>query len=667
MILDEIVLHNFGLYAERQTVVLTPPSSSQPVILFGGLNGHGKTTLLDALQLCLYGPFARTSNRHGLSYQDYLLQSLHRNSRTREAAVEVSFRHTVDGDESRYRLHRSWQKGKNGCKEHFEVLRNRRLDTTLAENWINQVEDLIPPNIANLFFFDGEQIESYAAPETSIQLIGTAIRNLLGLDVVERLEQDLQIYSRRKRMKEQNNPLREGIQKTETRLKDLSTQLADWKQKQAALKVTDIDPACKEFARVETEYRRLGGDLYEQRMEIDREKAEAERVSEEAATRLRTFAAGDLPLLLVRGLLENVNARDQEEVTSRQAREIADVLEGRDWTTLEKLRSNRVDNTIIKAITAYLEKDRDRRRRLGERQTMLNLLPATRNDLQGLLHGGLDQLAQDIGLEFEKRVELENRTEAIHLRHASIPEDDAISEIITKRDALREEIALLEAKHSAMGEEVSRLHREIEHSKQHLARLLDEDARMEGQHHDRTRILRHVSRVIVTLNVFRKRVIEKHLRRIEKLVLDCYHQLLRKSSLVSRLEIDPENFALELYGNDSKVLNPDRLSAGERQLLAIALLWGLAKASGRPLPTAIDTPLGRLDADHRMHLIERYFPYASHQVLLFSTDEEITGRYLRKLRPFIGRNYRLDYDDATGRTRIVEGYFNDLEIKNSDR
>ena len=52
MILDQVTLRNFGLYAGSQTVTLTPPSQDKPIILIGGLNGGGKTTFLDALQLC---------------------------------------------------------------------------------------------------------------------------------------------------------------------------------------------------------------------------------------------------------------------------------------------------------------------------------------------------------------------------------------------------------------------------------------------------------------------------------------------------------------------------------------------------------------------------------------------------------------------------------------
>ena len=45
MILDSITLNNFGAYCGRQEAMLTP-EDGKPIILFGGMNGGGKTTLL---------------------------------------------------------------------------------------------------------------------------------------------------------------------------------------------------------------------------------------------------------------------------------------------------------------------------------------------------------------------------------------------------------------------------------------------------------------------------------------------------------------------------------------------------------------------------------------------------------------------------------------------
>jgi len=174
---------------------------------------------------------------------------------------------------------------------------------------------------------------------------------------------------------------------------------------------------------------------------------------------------------------------------------------------------------------------------------------------------------------------------------------------------------------------------------------------------DRQRILKHSQRVRDTLWRFRIRVVKRHTDRLESLMLESFRRLLRKTDLIGNLVINPETFEVTLTGRDGKTLPFDRLSAGEKQLLATSLLWGLARASGRPVPTIIDTPLGRLDSSHRRHLIERYFPNASHQVLLLSTDEEIVGSYYAALKPYITRSYLLTHNEELGQTKMEPGYF----------
>jgi DNA sulfur modification protein DndD len=657
VILDEITLHNFGLYADRQTMILTPPSSSKPVVLIGGLNGGGKTTLLDALQLCLYGPHARISNRGSVAYPEYLSRCVHRGASDREAAIEIAFRHTLEGREDHYRLHRSWRITEGGCKEQFEVLRNGQLDPALAENWITQVEDLMPPNIAHLFLFDGEQIESYASFANSSALIGAAIQNLLGLDIVDQLDKDLQVYERRKRTQDKDNGSRSEIQAIENDLRDLRNRSEKLAEGRAALRTHKMDQQRKALSKLEDQFRKLGGELYEQRAELERQRDKADEEAALRASVLRELAAGAMPLLLARDLLKSAASRDHSEEHSRKAREIFETLEERDEAVLKKLSKQPIEESALEAVKKYLAQDRRKREALSGNPPVLDLLPETRNDLHTLLREGLGGLVKEGTTKVKQQHIADEEAKRLRLQFESIPGADTIADIAGRRDDLRREIADLESEYAVMGSEIDRVFREIERKGQALTRLLEEGAKAEGERQDRTRILHHSSKVRETLGAFRRAVTERHVRRIEHLVLESYKQLLRKLSLVTRLTIDTETYSLTLYGRDDKILSAERLSAGERQLLAIALLWGLAKASGRPLPTAIDTPLGRLDTDHRIHLVERYFPYASHQVILLSTDEEITGEYLRRLDPWIGRTYRLAYDDETGQTSIVPGYF----------
>ena len=126
---------------------------------------------------------------------------------------------------------------------------------------------------------------------------------------------------------------------------------------------------------------------------------------------------------------------------------------------------------------------------------------------------------------------------------------------------------------------------------------------------------------------------------------------------MEQILIDPVTCAITRYDAAGGALARQRLSEGEKQIFAIAMLWGLARASARPLPAVIDTPMARLDAAHRQHLVERYFPNASHQVIVLSTDTEVDRRYYEMLQPAIARAYHLGYDERSRATVAEEGYF----------
>ena len=99
------------------------------------------------------------------------------------------------------------------------------------------------------------------------------------------------------------------------------------------------------------------------------------------------------------------------------------------------------------------------------------------------------------------------------------------------------------------------------------------------------------------------------------------------------------------------------LSKGELQMYATAVVWGLAKTSGRPLPFMIDTPLARLDDEHRESLVEKFYPFASHQLIMFSTNSEINAEFYPKLEPYIERSFVLQYNSDKGKSIKNENYF----------
>lgn len=216
MNLDRLTLHNFGVYRGRHVVDLTPPSPQKPVILIGGLNGGGKTTFLDALQLALYGRMAQCSNRGDLAYDEFLRRAVNRGSDPHEgASVEVELSHVSRGNLEALHVRRLWTTREKTVREKLEVCVNGALDPMLADGWAERVEELIPARLSQFFFFDGEKIEALADLDRSADALRTAIHVLLGLDLVDQLVTDLQVIERRKRAERQSDTDRQELEAVE--------------------------------------------------------------------------------------------------------------------------------------------------------------------------------------------------------------------------------------------------------------------------------------------------------------------------------------------------------------------------------------------------------------------------------------------------------------------
>lgn len=658
MIINSISLYNFGVYRDFQEVNLAPLTKGQPIVLFGGLNGGGKTTLLDAIQLALYGKLARCSNRGSLAYGDYLRRCIHVGPHNvdEKASVILDFRHTIDGKEVSFRILRSWSGATKLILESVSVLRDGTFDEVLTEQWPDFVESILPSNIAHLFFFDGEKIEAFADPSRAAELLQSAIRSLLGLDLVDRLCEDLVVMERRQKLSALDSGQRVRIDEIGHEIEQLETLYKSGKQEQHILRGT-LNALEHQLKEVERRFQREGGDIFEQRQRLEAEVAEG-RIALEYAYQQTVQLAGqpETPLLLLPALLKRLAEQHAAERDQQHNVLLANVLETRDRWVLDRLQKL-VTHETIAIMNEEMRRDRDRRShqipvatvaQLSENAS--DLLPTVLGSQIPALH---DKLLKQIKKLERARIELDQRER----RLAAVPELDNIQYLINKRQELQIEQARLQAQCQAKADELGERERHIARLQTEQKRLLETVAQEELKRIDAQRRLDHSRRARTTLASFRQRVLLYNIQRIEVMILKSFLALLRKDHFVQNLQIDPLTCEMTLTDTHGRTIEATRLSAGERQLLATSILWGLARASGRDLPIVIDSPLGRLDSKHRANLVERYFPRASAQVLLLSTDEEIDARYFKTLEPYIGRIYHLDYNDAEGFTQVRPGYF----------
>lgn len=115
-------------------------------------------------------------------------------------------------------------------------------------------------------------------------------------------------------------------------------------------------------------------------------------------------------------------------------------------------------------------------------------------------------------------------------------------------------------------------------------------------------------------------------------ITKCYKQLANKKNLIQEIVMNPETLDMQYLDENGNEVSKESLSAGEKQLMIIAILWALALCSKKKLPVIIDTPLSRLDSQHRTSIISTYFPNASDQTIILSTDTEIDQNYYEMMK-----------------------------------
>lgn len=654
MLFEELIIQNFGVYKGRHAVNLRPTSPTKPIILFGALNGGGKTTFLDALQLTLYGKFSNCSNRGALSYNEYLSRAINSHVDPKDgASLELHFSHINDGHIEQFRIVRTWRSTGKGVKEDFEVFRNNRFDPVITERWYEYVEEFIPSQISSLFFFDGEKIEALADSAKSAQLLRTGIHALLGLDLVDQLAKDLLIVEGRRKANLSTPSEQKKAHDILTQIQKLE-QRSETTYQEIAQTQSQYDQLVRQENDIRAEFRRQGGELLQQRETIEAERLVASNRLSELENQLREVAAGFAPLILVRPLLRRAESQARKEHAATLYMELRDEIVIRDKALISHLKKEKAASTLINAIKQFQTSDLSLRDQQSHCDRYIHIDPGSFASFSDIV---LDQIYDSIGTYLAQLEHAREVLTTIERTIASIPDpsalagiSDRLNGVIGEKDRTR---ILLEAKRI----DHERVFAELELRRAEYRRYLEATTYQNFADESSKRILKHTKAVRSTLALFRQAVATQHISKVESLILESFKQLIRKGSLVDRVAINLESYRLTLYKRNGDEVSADRLSAGERQLLAVSILWGLAKASGRPLPTVIDTPLGRLDGTHRRNLVNAYFPYASHQVILLSTDEEIDEEHHEQLKSAISREYLISYDQQSETSEITSHYF----------
>ena len=242
-------------------------------------------------------------------------------------------------------------------RENLFVMRDGLANNALGRGWPQMVEELIPLEISQLFFFDGEKIRTLAEDETTSAALGAVIKAILGLDIVERLIADATVLQARM-TKDAGPPeqraLVEGLEQEPQRLQ---TEVDNAQGERASLENHRLR-AESAMHEAEAAFASAGEKHWEERQDRAQRLGEVGRKSGELEGELRGLAAGELPLALVLDLLGETSRQASQEREAAETETVHRLLEGRDEQFLAALRERGAAAALVRFAAEFLSEDR---------------------------------------------------------------------------------------------------------------------------------------------------------------------------------------------------------------------------------------------------------------------------------------------------------------------
>ena len=671
MLFSKIILENYGVYKDRQIFDFTS-SSEKPIILCGGTNGAGKTTLFNSIMLCLYGQDSFEKRTTKKDYEEFLKRKIHRylGSKTVAdfAAITIEFEYYHQGKVENYSVSRLWKNDDGKIIENFSIKKNgEKLDSIDESQWHQFIRELLPRGVARLFFFDGEKIVKIAKEGNEDIEIKSSFDMLLGLDLVEQLKSDLEINLMRN-MKGGAKEIQEKKDELDTELEQLEKNISDLMIKRER-KTVELDEIQKTVDEYEEKISRLGGGYATQRHELQNKESVLKEKTVNIEENIREICLDALPFSMIPKQLEELveQINQDQEITKNQFEKQSleknlsqvskEINEDEFWNDFK------ADSNLKKEISSKIEELFQEKISSKSSEIQNPIIDLSPNDTVKILDTikNIDTVLlsklENHTIEYNKITE---ELQKIETALNNAPNDDEIGPLIAKLNSEHEKIGVIKTEFDHLDQKIHEQTSLIGLKKSALRQIVDEKYKQKASETN-LQVTRDVQNV---LDLYSSKLREKKLQLLEQYLIEAIQVLIHKENFVEKVVIDKKTFAMTLYRKNNQEMLKDELSEGEKQMFATAVLWALAKTSGRPLPFMIDTPLARLDVEHRGKLVETFFPSASHQVVIFSTDAEIDEKYYAQLKPFISKSYLMKYDSGSGSAKVEEGFFWEQKVTN---
>ncbi|MBD8838445.1 DNA sulfur modification protein DndD [Paenibacillus sp. CFBP 13594] len=660
MHIQKLALRNIGAYHGELNKFDFRTTANRNVILLGGKNGAGKTTILESLRIVLFGSMAYGFVTENEPYFRKIRTLLNRKAInenvTDEFQITLDYISTEDFELHEYSLVRSWRIKNERIRESFAVKRdNQFLSAQQTSDFQSRLREEMPPKLFELCLFDGEDISRIVSEEKIPEYLKESGKILFNLDLFVNLEKDLNTY--RIQYAQQNASAAEEVaqyEQLEMEIDQLKATI-DEKQQLTVLHEEEINNLNDAIKQDKKDFEIHGGLLQEKRQEIVSRVNIIENKRKTNSEHVRHFVSSLLPFFIAR----------------KQLRQVYHQLNGeKQYESYNYVANSLVEEKLASLLNNVLgpSKKVDEREVTSVFEGLLNLI---KPDQTKLIHRASFEQRSEIH-NLNKQIQALNVTEyvsrfdenAILLKESQelrtqLETNDQASEFKELLERIEQKTKQAE-QHNMMMEQIEF---EIQALSESLHAKILQKEKVEDkirEYHKSEKSYEMTEKLLKVSQRFRERQWRKKLDDVANEAVRMIDVLFRKKDFLKRIHIDHTTFELKLYNRMNQEISKERLSAGEKEMLMLTVILAMFRVSGWKLPFVFDTLMGRLDQDHKKSLIQHFIPRCGEQVLMFTTDSEITSEQFHVIEEITARCYTLEYNSSLESAVIVKDRYFDI-------
>lgn len=696
---SNIEINNFRQYYNSVNVDLET-NDEKNIVIIGGRNGYGKTNFLLSIVWCLFGDkisqidenFKKEIQKEK-NYSSFMQQSINwtakKENKTKFSVsikisdIELPELRTLNSKTDSIIIKRTFDVASmNETLSIIDTALNLEIfdDESDKINFINDY--IIPIDAAKFVFFDAEKISEIAnlSIKDEGSFINDALGKILGLDTYETLIEDIEFYINSLKKEGASKNLQEQIINNEKAIEISEDQINNLEEENAERlkEIDDLKKKIREYDNLISQHSKQGNSTFDRNaviIEIDKLKAKEVELNE----RFNELSE-IIPLAILTGKLEEVkehlDIQEINELSQNSSKENSDKIENfieqlfnkppePDNSTMslkDKMfyyeKAQTLGSQLFKENGEYTELEFEHDLNNSEKKLIADAINLVNTQSKDLFETTIEEFN-------EIKVKLSDLNKTLSKVDADL-EDELILEYSSKKETADYNITEKNRQIGENSQQITKLRSDIVRLNQQLVTLVK---KVDINELNKLKIQKS-NQYIDVLNQFLDEQKNKHKGSLEATILSELKILMHKlnsepnqTKFIEDVKVtilaSGQGMKITLFDQDDNEIRKESLSSGEKQIYISCLIKAILKESVQNLPIFIDTPLGRLDEEHRDSITKKYYPALSEQVVLFSTNSEITPKRFKEISGNISKSYLLFNDGVN--TKLKTGYFNSYE------